>query len=262
MTYTCSSQIDNRRLPLKGAVNFRDIGGNPSANKRSVKTGLVYRSDHLSRLSTDDLQILQRLNFKTVCDLRSLKEQQRSPDILPEDGSIRHASMPVQSRIFDPATAMDLLQSGDDTWLSMDFVSELYLSYLNDFGPVWGKVFRLITSYDNLPLVFHCTGGKDRTGILAALLLKFLGVDEERIFFDHDLSNACNEERLRPIYARFKELGIGPEKAATYLQAPLEPLAAMFDHLKKQYGTIEDYLRTKANLDAATLKALQTILLQ
>lgn len=262
MDDSSSPIIDSRRLPLKGAVNFRDIGGNTAANNRLVKTGLVYRSDHLSRLSNHDLQILQGLNFKTACDLRSIKEQQRSPDILPGDGSVRLLPLPVQSKIFDPATAMDLLKSGDDTWLTMEFLSKLYLSYLDDFGSVWGKMFNLIASTDNLPLVFHCTGGKDRTGIFAALLLKFLGVDEERIFFDHDLSNAFNAERLRPFYIRLKELGIGPEKAATYLQAPPEPLAAMFNRLKKRYGGVEDYLRTKANLDTATLKALQTILLQ
>ena len=262
MTDSDSTQIDSRRLPLVGAVNFRDIGGNPAAHNRFVKTGLVFRSDHLSRLDAGDLETLQRHDFKTVCDLRSSREQQKSPDILPKDGSIRHLSLPVQSQYFDPATAMTLLKSGDDTWLTMDFLCKLYLSYLDDFGPVWGKIIRLITSHGNLPLVFHCTGGKDRTGIFAALLLKFLGVDEERIFFDHDLSNAYNAERLRPFYLKLNELGIEREKAAIYLQAPLEPLVAMFDHLKKKYGGVEDYLRTKANLDTATLRALQTLLLQ
>lgn len=262
MTDPCPSQIDPRRLPLRGAVNFRDIGGNPAANNRLVKTGLVYRSDHLSLLSEDDLQILQRLNFKMVCDLRSMREQQRSPDILPEDGSVKLISLPVQSKIFDPATAMALLKSGDDTWLTLDFLCKLYLSYLDDFGSVWGKMFSFMASADNLPMVFHCTGGKDRTGVFAALLLKFLGVNEELIFSDHDLSNTFNAERLRPFYAKFADLGIGPEKAATYLQAPPEPLTAMFAHLKKRYGTVEDYLRTEANLDSVTLKALQDNLLQ
>lgn len=261
MTYTDSSNIDSRHVPLKGAVNFRDIGGNPAANNRLVKTGLVYRSDHLSRLEADDLEMLQRLKFKNICDLRSRIEQQRSPDVVPEDGSIRLISVPVQSRIFDPATAMDRIKAGDDKWLSIDFVSKLYLSYLEDFGPVWGKIFRLVSSLDNLPLVFHCTGGKDRTGILAALFLKFLGVEEERILFDHTLSNVYNAERIQPIYDKFKALGIGPEKAATFLQAPPEPLVATLDHLNKRYDTIEDYLRTKAGLDSSTLQAVQTVLL-
>jgi len=262
MTDSDSSHLDKRRLILNGAVNFRDIGGHRANDQRLVKTGLVYRSDHLSRLDVNDHQILLELNFKTVCDLRSPREQDRSPDLLPQNGTICLMSLPIQANFFDPATAMKRLYSGDDSWLTMDFLCKLYLNYLDDFGMVWGKILRLIASPENLPLVFHCTGGKDRTGIFAALLLKFLGVDEELIFSDHDLSNTFNAERLRPFYAKFAELGIGPEKAATYLHAPPEPLAAMFAHLKKRYGTVEDYLRTEADLESVTLKALQDNLLQ
>jgi protein-tyrosine phosphatase len=254
--------IIGRRLPLSEAVNFRDIGGHETSDNRTVKRGLVYRSDHLSRLSEKDQQLLQRLRFKIVIDLRTVREQQNSPDLLPPDGSIRLQSMPVQANDFDPATVMDRLKAGDDAWLSMDFFIKLYQSYLDDFGPVWGKVINFAASSHNLPLVFHCTGGKDRTGICAALLLKALGVPEASIIAEHDLSNDYNAERVQPIYAKFAAIDIGPERIAPYLQAPIEPLIAMFDHLKKVYGTIEDYLLTKAGLNQTTLIALQAGLLQ
>ena len=251
-----------RRLPLTGAANFRDIGGHETSDNRSVKGGLVYRSDHLSRLSDKDQQLLQRLRFKIVIDLRTVREQQNSPDLLPPDGSIRLQSMPVQANDFDPATVMDRLKAGDDAWLSMDFFIKLYQSYLDDFGPVWGTVLNIAAASHNLPLVFHCTGGKDRTGICAALLLKALGVPDASIIADHDLSNIYNAERLQPIYAKFAAIGIGHERIAPYLQAPIEPLVAMFDHLKNNYGTIEDYLLTKAGLTRTRLMALQAGLLQ
>lgn len=254
--------IIGRRLPLSEAVNFRDIGGHETSDYRTVKRGLVYRSDHLSRLTEKDQQLLQCLRFKIVIDLRTVREQQNAPDLLPPDGSIRLQSMPVQVNNFDPATVMYRLKTGDDAWLSMDFFIKLYQSYLDDFGPVWGKVLNLAASSHNLPLVFHCTGGKDRTGICAALLLKALGVPDASIIADHDLSNVYNTERLQPIYAKFAAIGIGAERIAPYLQAPIEPLTGMFDHLKKKYGTIEDYLLTKAGLDRTTLSALQAGLLQ
>jgi protein-tyrosine phosphatase len=254
--------FNGRRLLLSQAVNFRDIGGYQTCNDLSVKSGLIYRSDHLSRLTPKDQQILQRLQFKIVCDLRTVREQQNSPDLLPLDGSIGLQSLPVQANDFDPATVTDRLKNGDDAWLTMDFFIELYRSYLDDFGPIWGKIIKLATSHQNLPLVFHCTGGKDRTGICAALMLKALGVPETNIIADHDLSNIYNEERLQPIYSEFAAMGIGPERMAPYLQAPIEPLTAMFDHLKKNYGTIEDYLLTKAGLDRTTLMAFKVALLQ
>lgn len=253
---------DDRRLLLFGAVNFRDLGDYPTVDLRRVRRGLVFRSDHLSRLTADDQQMLHDLRFKMVCDLRTVREQQRAPDRLPPDGSIRLLSLPVQAEGFDPATAMDRLKAGDDAWLSMDFFIDLFRQYLDDFGPVWGRVIGLIASPSNLPLVFHCTGGKDRTGICAALLLMVLGVQEDSILSDHDLSNACNAERLQSIYAGFAALGIGPERAAPYLQAPREPLVALLEHLKKTYGSIEDYLMKKAGLDRKTLRALRTGLLE
>ncbi len=253
---------DDKRLLLTGPVNFRDLGGYQTSDNRQVKKGLVFRSDHLSRLTHEDQQTLQNLEFKVICDFRTLREQQKAPDIMPQDGSIRLLSLPVQANGFDPSMVMARLQAGDDAWLTMDFFIDLYRRYLDDFGFVWGTVLRLISCSENLPLVFHCTGGKDRTGICAALLLAALGVPEESILFDHDLSNDCNAERLQPIYVRFAEIGIGADRATPYLGAPAEPLIAMLEHLKKKYRTIDEYLLQKAGLDQTTLNALQAGLLQ
>ncbi len=262
MTDTIPYFLDDRRLPLAGAVNFRDLGGNVTRDSRLVRRGLVFRSDHLSRLSPDDHAILQRLQLKMVCDLRSAHEQLKAPDLLPDDSSIRLLSLPVRDKFFDPATAMKRLKAGDHSWLSMDFLVGLYRRYLDDFGPTWGSVMSFIAAGDNLPLVFHCTGGKDRTGICAALLLKTLGVEDEQILSDHLLSDACNAERLKPLFARLEALGIDAEKAGYYLQAPAEPLVALFDHLKNVYGTAEDYLVNKGGLERATLSAIRLRLLQ
>lgn len=262
MTQKSPFSSDDKRLLLSGPVNFRDLGGYRTRDNRRVKKGLVFRSDHLSRLTLDDHHTLQNLQFKVVCDFRTLREQQKNPDILPQDGSIRLLSLPVHADGFDPSTVMTRLQQGDDAWLTMDFFIDLYRRYLDDFGPVWGAVVRLISRRENLPLVFHCTGGKDRTGICAALLLAALGVPEESILADHDLSNSCNAERLQPIYARFAAIGISPDRAAPYLAAPAEPLVAMLEHLKKKYQSVDGYLLHKGGLDQTTLSALRSGLLQ
>lgn len=101
---TIAFPTDNRRLPLFGAVNFRDLGGYPTTDHNRVRKGLVFRSDHLFRLTIDDQQLLQTLRFKTVCDLRTVREQRLAPDLLPEDDSIRLLSLPIQADGFDPAT--------------------------------------------------------------------------------------------------------------------------------------------------------------
>lgn len=264
MTSTPTSLLSScpQRLPLEGAVNFRDLGAYSTADGHRLTKGRVFRSDHLSRLTAGDQAILANLHLKLVCDFRTSREQQLAPDRLPADGSIRLVPLPVQAAGFDPATVIERLRGGDASWLSMGFFVELYRRYLDEFGPVWGEVLRLAARPENLPLVFHCTGGKDRTGICAALLLLALGVPEETVMRDHDLSNLCNAPRLPPLYAEFAALGYGPEQVAPYLQAPAEPLAAMLEHLKGKYGTVEAYLQTKAGLDDATLRALRAGLLE
>ncbi len=113
MTASASRPLCPQRLPLSGAVNFRDLGGYRTGDGRKVKQGLVFRSDHLSRLTEEDQRLLQRLRFKVVCDLRTVQEQQRQPDLLPQDGSIRLLPLPVQAGRFDPALAMERLRSGE-----------------------------------------------------------------------------------------------------------------------------------------------------
>jgi len=257
-----SRPAEDRRVPLKGAVNFRDVGGLATADSLQVKRGLVYRADHLSRLTDSDHQVLRQLDLKSVCDLRSPAEQQKSPDRLPHGGLIRLYSFPVQAARFDPAAAMERLENGDKSWLSMEFNIALYRCYLDDFAQVWSRIYTMAASASHLPLAFHCTGGKDRTGICAALLLKLLAVDEETIFAEHLLSNTCNAERLKPIYARFAERGVSKKQAALYLQAPLEPLVDLFEYLHKKYHTVEDYLLTRGTMQRHTLEQLQKTLHQ
>jgi protein-tyrosine phosphatase len=138
----------------------------------------------------------------------------------------------------------------------------MYRRYLDDFGPVWGKVLTLAASDINLPLVFHCTGGKDRTGICAALLLLLLGVDENAVLTDHQRSTVYNADRVQPLFDKLATLGVEAEMAVPYLQAPAEPLAAMLEHLKRRYGTVEEYLVNQAAMQRSTLFSLRSLLLE
>ena len=262
MTEKDERALRSRRLRLVGTANFRDLGGLSGRGQPPMRRGLVYRSDHLSRLTDEDHAVLLDMGLKTVCDLRSDREQQRSPDRLPATDSIRYHFLPVEDRQFDPATALERLQNGDRDWLSLDFVIGMYRRYLDEFGPVWGRVLTLASTDINLPMVFHCTGGKDRTGICAALLLLLLGVNEDAILADHQLSTFCNADRVQPLFDKLASMGIDREMAAPYLQAPAEPLAALLEYLKSRYGAVEDYLLTRAEMQRPTLTELRTLLLQ
>jgi protein-tyrosine phosphatase len=201
------------------------------------------------------------MGFKVACDFRTMLEERDAPDQLPGDGSILYRHLPVAVAGFDPALVFERLRAGDASWLSMDFFIELYRRYLDEFAPVWGEVIRLAADPAHHPMVFHCTGGKDRTGICAALILLILGVSEEQIHRDHDLSNRCNAPRLAPLYASFAALGVEAEQVAPFLQAPAAPLTAMLDHLRRTYGTVEGYLYNQAGVTLSTVERLRANLL-
>jgi len=169
-----------RLLPLIGAYNFRDLGGYPTVDGRFTRWGRLYRSDTLHELTGDDLELLRGIGLTSVIDLRTKGEVERSGrgvlgsepirylnvSILPEEGGENQAA---------PATRIDA-------------VSGRYLSYLEVGKSAFVESFAVMADPDNYPLVFHCQAGKDRTGVLAALLLSCLGVGRPAIVDDYVLT--------------------------------------------------------------------------
>ena len=139
---------------------------------------------------------------------------------------------------------------------------EGYILNIEKSAPVWGGVFRRLADPGQLPLVFHCTGGKDRTGTGAALLLLSLGVSEKTVIFDHGLSNIYIRDVVNGIYAKFESAGIDPKKIAPYFSAPRYCIEAMLAHLREKYGSAVDYLKSKAGVTEQMLKKIRGHLLE
>ncbi len=143
----------------------------------------------------------------------------------------------------------------------MEFLVKGYIENLDTFAPVWGTVFHRLADPLNRPLVFHCTGGKDRTGVGAALILLVLGVSEETVIYDHGLSDGFNAERLREIHKRIESYGVEPEKVDPYLKAPRALIVTLLGHIREKYGSAENYLKIKASVDDETVARLKQDLL-
>jgi len=250
-----------RRVPLERSVNFRDLGGYVAADGSRVKWGRVFRSDNLSRLTDRDQALLAKLDIKVVCDFRTPVEVEKGPDRLPND-SVQYVHLPVTHGEFDFTLALERLKRGDDSFLSVESMVEGYLVNLEQFADRWAAVLRRLAVSENLPLVFHCTGGKDRAGTCAALLLLALGVPEQTVIEDHQMSNECIAPMLPRVFARMESLGVEPSKVAPYFSAPRECVLALTDHVRKTYGSAENYFRTKAGVDEETLRIVKEQLLE
>jgi protein-tyrosine phosphatase len=254
--------IGERRLPLQGAVNFRDLGGYRTIDGRCVKWGKIFRSDHLSGLTDRDLVFLQHLKIRCVCDFRTLTEARKRPDRFPEDRSGKYIHLPIDHLKFDPTALFKKLKKGDTSWLTREFLVEGYILNIEGSAAVWGEVFRRLVEPDSMPLVFHCTGGKDRTGICAALILLTLGVSEKQVVYDHGLSNIFIADVANKIYSQFETLGINRRRIAPYFSAPRYCIEALLAHLRKKYGSAANYLKSKAGVTEALLRRIREELLE
>jgi protein-tyrosine phosphatase len=254
--------ISERRLPLQGAVNFRDLGGYAATAGQRLKWGKVFRSDHLSNLTERDIDFLKRMKIHCVCDFRTSTEARRRPDRFPGDGLGKHLHLPIDNLKSDPTDLFKKLERGDTSWLTKEFLIEGYIINIEEFAPVWGEVFKRLADPGHLPLVFHCTGGKDRAGTCAALFLLSLGVSEKTVIYDHGLSNIYIRDVVNGLYAKFDAVGIDREKISPYFSAPQYCIEALLAHLHEKYGSPIEYLKSKAGVTEEMLERMREALLE
>lgn len=241
-----------RHIALHGAVNFRDLGGYPTMDGRQVRWGQVFRSDLLTDLSDADLETIQRLGLRHVCDLRADAERaQKSSREIP--GAKVHAIG------FMPRGGEELIARLGT--LSMDEVVASVAAIYEDFvltrSAHFARVLELLSEYDAVPLLFHCASGRDRTGTFAALLLTALGVPRAVIEQDYVLS----DHYRRDVRFQFGE-GIAPDLMAAVTRSHPAYLAVVFDTIEQRWGSTDAYLRQALGLGDAARAQLQDRLLE
>jgi len=246
-----SALTGTRRIEFEGAHNFRDLGGYASDLGGEVLCGLVYRAGRIDQLTEQDRTRFDALGIRTIFDLRNDSERERFPDPVP------NVQVCLMSRVFDEGSMPDTASFSEHEH-SVRFLRDLYLGLLAHAGPEIGLIFRGMAEDGGLPALFHCAAGKDRTGVVAALLLTWLGVDREVVLDDFELTEKyIGHELHTEMFDRMLERGMAPEAAAGMLHASRETMAAMLDELDVHYGGIENYLRDVAALDSETLLALR-----
>jgi protein-tyrosine phosphatase len=250
------------RYILKESPNFRDLGGYRNREGNHVRQGQIFRSGHFATLESKDQNTLKELGIRTVCDLRSIEEITAQPNRLPPNGLIETKHMPIVNQTIEPTLAVSRIMKGDIGWFNKDFMIKGYIEKVDAFADVWREFFKVLIEKKNRPLVFHCTAGKDRTGVGAALILLSLGVSEERVVYDHQLSNTYNAERTREIEKRIAKTGLDPKNLKDYLTAPESAVVALIDHLNTNYGSATGYLIRKAHVDEQWLEQLRNDMLE
>ncbi len=254
--------ISERRVPLEGSVNFRDLGGYRAVDSRRIRWGRVFRSDNLARLTDDDVLFLQHMGLRLVCDLRTPAEVKKMPDRFPGPGNAEYLHLPIHHGQYDPADTFERIKKGDIDWITEAFMVSSYIQYIENSAALWAELFRRLADGASLPAVFHCTGGKDRAGVGAALVLLALGIPEKTVIDDHGLSNIYIAGVLKRIRTELRTVGVAMEKVAPYFTAPRAAITALLTHIRQTYGSAAGYLEKKAGIGPEIIARLKAGLLE
>ena len=253
--------VAERRLPLVGADNFRDLGGYRTADGRTVRWGRVYRSSELSGITAADMAYLSKIGIQVIVDLRSERERDRKPDPVIESLEPHELALPIQQLGVEPDRVRRMIQTGAlSAFYSSDVMLMAYRSFVTDHGQKWALLLQQLQDPGSTPLVFHCTAGKDRTGFAAAIFLLALGVPEATVFQDYLATNWYRRDftnmvlRFAPIYSLFRTEA---EDVLPLLAARRDYLQASIDVMKQRYGSIDAYLEEALGLTAEKRVALQ-----
>lgn len=242
-----------RRLPFTGAFNFRDLGGYPGDSGRRVRWRTLYRADALHRLDDAELDRLGALDVRSVLDLRTTSEVDKGRIDAGHLG-IAHHHLPVLGETWAP---LDLDPDAD----AGEVLGALYVQMLEIGAPALTRALVLLADAGNVPAVFHCAAGKDRTGVLAALVLSLLGVDDELIVADYALSAHAMDDLVERLRADTPDaLSAMNDQPSAYLAAPPEAMARVLAHIAREWGSVEGYV-ADIGVDATVTAALRATLL-
>jgi protein-tyrosine phosphatase len=233
------------RIAFAGAVNFRDIGGYDAGPGRRLRAGRVFRSDNLSGLTEADLERFDALGIRTVVDFRVPFERHHKPNRLPSGRTIR-----VVELGFVPAGGIAMLQGiAAGTLGADDVIAQVvaqYRSFVLENQEIYRRALACVLEPDALPVLMHCTSGKDRTGFAIAVLLAALGTSRDTIVRDFVYSNEYRHD-ISNLFTPSTQPGVRD------VLSSVRPgyIEAAFAQIDETYGSIDAYLSTALGIDDA-----------
>ncbi|MFI6534494.1 tyrosine-protein phosphatase [Nonomuraea sp. NPDC050547] len=238
-----------RHIEFANIHNFRDVGGYAAHGGRRVRWQRLYRADSLGWLAGPDIATFRSLKVRTVIDLRHPSEVEKRGRV-PETEGLRYHNLPVEGRrwdlaAFDPSTGVER------------FLADRYLEVAEDGVPLLRSAIETIADADNAPIVIHCAAGKDRTGILTALVLSLAGVAATDIVADYALTALATPRFLADWQTRNKDALMW----AGYGAAPAGAMELFLAEMEQRHGSLRAYCSDVLGLDPKTITKLHAHLL-
>ncbi|MBQ6704429.1 MAG: tyrosine-protein phosphatase [Opitutales bacterium] len=248
----------SREIDIPGVKNFRDLGGLVGCGGRIVRRGLVFRSAKFDKILPEGEAVLDALGIRTIVDFRSPGEQRRNPTNYARP-QVRRLSLTVFSDtpegFFEERLTRGLSPQG-----ALALMEEANRSFARERYAAFRDFFALFHNPENFPLVFHCTGGKDRTGFAAAMLYSVLGVNDSDIREDFLLSRKNTIPTNERSVHRLLEI-IPPKTLEVLMTVFPQFLEAALDEIEKAWGSRERFLREALGVSPELSEKIRTFLL-
>jgi protein-tyrosine phosphatase len=238
-----------RHIKFANIHNFRDVGGYATADGRSVRWQRLYRADSLGWLAGEDLDTFRALRVRTVIDLRNPFEAEKYGRV-PEEHGLAYHNLPIEGRRWDFALYEE------DRGVAR-YLADRYLEVTEDGVANLRTAMETICRADSAPVVVHCAAGKDRTGLLLAIVLSLLGVAEDDIVADYALTGLATDRFIADWTARHPDGTLWPG----FGLAPAEAMRLFLTDLRARHNSIESYATKTLGLGADPITELRQHLL-
>jgi protein-tyrosine phosphatase len=251
---------------MEAIYNFRDFGGYHTQNGKHLKKGLLFRSGDLSKATDADLDRLVSLGIKTICDLRSERELKTDPDRFPNPAKFTFFNIPMRPIIdYHRRSLRRLISLMFGRERRIDYVAEslkAYREYATGYLPQLKTLFQHISDPENLPVLLHCSAGKDRTGVIAGLIQLLLGVPVETVMQDYLKSNDNLSVYTEVVFQKISKLsyfGVPWKIFAPLFDARPTYLEAALAQVWDEFGVIDEWFRRGLGFSERDQAALVSI---
>lgn len=261
-SYNQSFQSEEfRKLSMDGSYNTRELGGYKTTDGKSVKWGVLFRSDKLSDISLEDQKYLKNLGIQRIVDFRSKAEKTEDPDKIPD--GMTYIEMPIE---VDGAmrTKIEAILKGEINRNVKDFLIEANEEFIKNYSHIYSKFLKDLAK-EQKPTMFHCTAGKDRAGFAAAITLIAIGVSKEDAINDYMKTNEYTAKRIDEMISKIELMSLyqtDGELLRPLLGVEREYLEAAFKAAENEYGSIENYIRSGLNISEKEIQQLRSFLLE
>jgi protein-tyrosine phosphatase len=243
-----------RHVAFEALFNVRDLGGYRTADGRTTRWQTLYRADGINRVGAADLARLAALGLRTVVDLRTMGEVEqrgRFPvDALPVD----YHHLPVIRETWEKWEVADDVDP-------VEFLVQRYQEMLDEGASALAAALAILADPTGYPAVFHCAAGKDRTGVLAAVVLAVLGVDDDTVAADYGLSRAAMDTLVEWLRVNAPDaLDAMTDQPAAFLDAPPRAMHEVLALVRAEHGSMVGYV-TSIGVEATTIESLRRQLL-